>query len=100
MDTREIDIEKKYESCSKNSRIIVTCPHCQDNIIIEKMNCCIFRHGIMKDTNVQMDPHTTKEICDDLANKNLIYGCGKPFRIIIDLTGETTQYIVEICDYI
>ena len=54
----------------------------------------------MKDTNVQMDPHTTKEICDELSNNNLIYGCGKPFRIIIDLTGETTQYIVEICDYI
>jgi len=28
----------------------VICPHCNEPILIEKLNCCIFRHGIMKDT--------------------------------------------------
>jgi len=83
--------EKKEVDSSNN--IIVQCPHCQDSILIERLNCRIFRHGILKDTGKQMDPHASKEICDSLFSQNLIYGCGKPFRI-------TDVSCVEICDYI
>ena len=31
----------------------------------------------------QIDPHLKKEECDRLKSKNLIYGCGKPFQLII-----------------
>ena len=33
---------------------IIVCPHCNDYIIIEKLNCGIFRHGIIKETGKQM----------------------------------------------
>jgi len=87
-----MDEKKQVEN-----NIIVQCPHCQDSILIEQLNCRIFRHGILKDTGKQMDPHASKEVCDSLFSQNLIYGCGKPFKI--DITNEET-YTVFICDYI
>ena len=27
---------------------IITCPNCNDILIISELNCCIFRHGIYK----------------------------------------------------
>jgi hypothetical protein len=76
--------------------IVIDCPHCKGPIIIEKLNCCIFRHGIIKQSGQQMNPHASKEECDSLFNSNAIFGCGKPFKIIIC----EGKYIVEICDYI
>ena len=44
----------------------------------------------------QINPHTSKNICDKLFHDNKIYGCGKPFRFVYNSTGN----YVEICDYI
>lgn len=77
---------------------IVKCPHCQEYIIIQELNCCIFRHGYFKDTNIQIPPHSTKEVCDNLVLKNLVYGCCKPFRVIFN--NELKQYETIVCDYI
>lgn len=74
---------------------VLECPHCKEYIIIEKLNCGIFRHGVFKNGR-QVNPHSSKDICDNLFNKNLIYGCGKPFKI----TFVDDKFIVEICDYI
>jgi hypothetical protein len=79
-----------------NKNDIIICPHCNDFIIIEKLNCGIFRHGIMKNTIIQIDPHLDKNSCDKLLSENLIYGCGKPFQIIQN----NNVYEVKICDYI
>jgi hypothetical protein len=38
-------------------------------------------------------PHSTKEECDSLVENKLVYGCAKPFQILV--TGE-----VVICEYI
>jgi len=73
--------------------LIIECPHCKSFIEIEQLNCRIFRHAYLKTNNQQINPHATKEECDNLINNNLIYGCGKPFRILEDNT-------VIICDYI
>ena len=35
---------------------IVVCPHCKESILIEKLNCGIFRHGVSKATGQQMAP--------------------------------------------
>ena len=59
-------------------------------------NCLIFRHGIIKNTGQQMDPHLNKQECDRLKKENLIFGCGKPF-MIIENDGE---YLIIDCDYI
>ena len=75
---------------------IVKCPHCYKFIIIEKINCGIFRHGIIKSTLKQMEPHLPKDKCDHLKEENLIFGCGKPFQILI-VNGEM---VVQKCDYI
>lgn len=75
---------------------VVTCPHCQCSVIIEEINCQIFRHGIYKSNGEQMDPHTPKDKCDEAIVKDTIYGCGKPFRVEIQ-----NDVLVAIeCDYI
>ncbi len=78
--------------------IIISCPHCDKNILImeNEINCAIFRHGSYKKNLQQMNPHEKKEECDRLAQENLIYGCGKPFRLI----KEENIYKAIICDYI
>ncbi len=81
---------------SKEDEPILTCPHCNDFIIIEKLNCGIFRHGILISNGKQINPHESKQICDYFSDKKLIYGCGKPFQIIKH--GE--KYVIQICDYI
>jgi len=76
--------------------MIVTCPNCGDFIEILQINCAIFRHGVFKKTNTQINPHETKENCDLYKNMDLIYGCSKPFKIII----ENEKIDTVICDYI
>jgi hypothetical protein len=75
---------------------ILICPHCQEYIIIEKINCGIFRHGVLKKDGKQLNPHLPKNACDYYFNSNMIYGCGKPFKILL----KDDVYVAEICDYI
>ena len=84
------------------SDIIVSCPHCEKPVLIEKLNCCIFRHGILKHDGQQMNPHLSKKECDQLVETNQIFGCGKPFKISIKIKLNTNEieYICEACDYI
>jgi len=76
--------------------LIIVCPHCQELVLIEQLNCKIFRHAMFKTTGQQIDPHSPKEICDELVKQNKVYGCGKPFLII----EEDSKYVAIICDYI
>jgi len=76
---------------------VVTCPHCQMPVVIEQVNCAIFRHGISKTDGKQIDPHASQMECERLIREDAIYGCGKPFRIILGSNGE---WFAEICDYI
>ena len=76
--------------------IIVFCPHCKEPILIEKLNCCIFRHGTMRSNGQQINPHAIKELCDYYIEKNMINGCGKPFQIIKN----NNEFVAIICDYI
>jgi hypothetical protein len=81
-----------------SSLIIVTCPHCESLVEIAQLNCCIFRHAILKSTMQQIDPHTCKEMCDEYVTKGLIYGCGKPFRVAHD--DREKCYVATKCDYV
>ena len=78
--------------------IYINCPHCKQVIEVLKshFNCKIFRHGVFKDTYTQIDPHLPKVQCDKLVAENKIFGCGKPFRLVI----EGNKFKTEICDYI
>ena len=75
---------------------IIVCPHCNDYIIMIKLNCAIFRHGVLKSNLKQIDPHSNKDLCDYYTKNNLIFGCGKPFRVI----EKNNVFETEICDYI
>ena len=75
---------------------IIKCPHCEEYIIIEQINCGIFRHGTLKTNGKQIEPHACKELCEHYVKYELIYGCGKPFRISI----ENSIFVCEFCDYI
>ena len=52
--------------------------------------------SILKIDYKQINPHCSKEECDTYIENNLIFGCGKPFRVIMD----GSEYKTEICDYI
>ncbi len=76
--------------------IFLHCPHCNGIIEITELNCGIFRHGIYKDSNEQMNPHSSKEICENAIITNKIYGCGKPFRVV----SNNETYNAIKCDFI
>jgi len=82
--------------------IVVVCPHCKEHILIEKLNCCIFRHGVLIKNGQQINPHASKELCDFYVKKDLIFGCGKPFQIILNENSkdEDDKFVAIICDYI
>ena len=78
--------------------MIFTCPHCDGSIIIEphEYNCKIIRHGILKSTGVQINPHLNKIQCDMLRSTNQIHGCGKPSRI----TNVNNELVLTVCGYV
>jgi hypothetical protein len=71
----------------------VFCPHCQGQVLIEQVNCRIFRHAVYKETGEPINPHATQEECNRLIVEQLIYGCAGPFRL-------NDQDVPEICGYI
>jgi hypothetical protein len=91
--------KKTLEVEVDDDHLIVPCPHCYEDMVIylSELNCHIFRHGVLKKNGQQIDPHLKKRICDFLFFNKLIYGCGRPFRIV--KIGEK-KYKSEICGYI
>ena len=76
--------------------MIIQCPHCHQWIEIIELRCQIFRCGIYIENQKQINPHLSKNNCDDLVKNKRIYGCGKPFLI----KNQQNGFIVEKCDYI
>ena len=87
---------------SKLINIVVECPHCKEPILIEQLNCCIFRHGIFKKNRSQINPHSPKNQCEHYIKHQLIIGCGKPFKVILNdnSKNEDDKCIAVVCDYI
>ena len=79
-----------------NKDFVVVCPHCNLPVMIQEINCAIFRHGVYKKNNQQLNPHASKQECDKCIYENSIIGCGKPFKIIL----KNNEYVAEVCDYI
>lgn len=77
------------------TELVITCPNCHDVVIIEQINCGIFRHAILKKSGKQIHPHTSHDKCESLFNKKRIYGCGKPFRVV----NKNGEFVSELCDY-
>ena len=79
------------------NHIMVKCPHCTlfIQILKKQFNCKIFRHGIYKKNYRQIDPHMPKFLCDELKACDLIYGCGKPYK----LQFINNEWKAMVCDY-
>lgn len=77
---------------------IKDCPNCNEPILLyrSEINCQIYRHGVFKSDLQQMNPHTPKKECDRFVQENLIYGCGKPFRVHF----ENDDIVLGKCDYL
>jgi len=80
------------------------CPQCGQPVCVEPKDvaCRIFRHGRYKINHSQLNPHLPKNQCDDLFQKGLIYGCGKPFEFVVLKPAkqpEKIQYKVVKCAY-
>lgn len=79
-----------------HTNFVVTCPHCNDPILVSEINCQIFRHGVLIESGQQMDPHSSLEVCTYLSNNKKIYGCGKPFKLI---QNEQKEWTAIVCGY-
>ena len=79
--------------------IVVSCPWCEIPILIEKLNCRIFRHGTLIVNGQQINPHETKEVCDHFVANDMIYGCGKPFKVE-ENENKRGAWIAIKCEYI
>ena len=71
-------------------------PDCAIAIEIVEINCSIFRCGVYKDTDQQIDSHLSKGECDKLKKQDKIWGCSRPFQLVT--INETCQLIR--CEYI
>jgi hypothetical protein len=98
-------MEKQNINLDKNFAII--CPHCNTWVLIEEINCAIFRHGVDKNTGFQIPPHLDKNTCVKLFEKGVIFGCGKPFKVVPNpsydpesKSDDNYKWIAEACDYI
>jgi len=90
-------MQKMSEIIVNDELLSFKCPHCDLPIDVVKtdLNCCIFRHGIYKNTFKQVDPHLNKAMCDKLVENKMVIGCCKPFEIV----NKNNKYFVQKCDY-
>lgn len=79
-------VKKIITYIENDKAYIFECPNCDCMVLVmeNEVNCQIFRHGIMKDTYMQMNPHAPGYECKALKDGDLIYGCGKPFKLICE----------------
>jgi hypothetical protein len=93
-------MSKQVEYISENNSYVFSCPHCDGTVQVNEneVNCQIFRHGIMKSDGTQVNPHLSKEQCEQLFDQDLVHGCCKPFRLIRGSNGIVES--VEMCDWI
>lgn len=84
------------------TNIVVICPHCNEPILIEKTNCCIFRHGVLKINGKQINAHASEDLCNFYIKQKLIIGCGNPFQVILNENSkdDDDKFIAIICKYI
>ena len=82
---------------------VFICKHCDEPFVISQcdFNCRILRHGVYKHDMRHIPPHASKEDCDALVRDGLIFGCGRPLKIVeTNKEAQTTTYDVIVCDYI
>ena len=85
--------QSRNNNNKKDNPLIVECPHCGGTIVIQAIKCAIFRHAIFKKNGRQIPPHTKQELCEEYIAKDMVWGCGKPFKIVDKSTAVACDYI-------
>jgi len=100
--TTKINTTKSIKEISKidDPLFIFKCPNCLSYAACYKsdIRCTIFRHACFKRNMLPVNPHASKEALDLLIKQDLIYGCAKPFRLILNKDGNDVTPIK--CGYI
>jgi len=75
------------------------CPHCSLLLEVQQndLNCCIFRHGVIKGQG-PVNPHASQQEIQRLKQTGKLIGCGGPHRLIC-VDGTTAKWIVQICSW-
>jgi predicted RNA-binding Zn-ribbon protein involved in translation (DUF1610 family) len=96
IELEDYENEVKGQVNMYSSLLSFNCPNCDGLVIVKEneVNCAIFRHGVIKLTGEQMNPHESEASCMYLADNNLINGCGKPIMMNSDRTKVFT------CNYV
>ncbi|NDE17871.1 hypothetical protein EBZ80_23400 [bacterium] len=81
---------------------VFNCVHCGAPFVIKEhdFNCRILRHGVMRADGRPINPHAPRAECERLVREGLIWGCGKPMRIVAGVGAGGGGWQVEECDYI
>lgn len=89
---------------SEDQAYVFSCPHCLGSVVVHvsEVNCQIFRHAVLKNSGeqqviAQVNPHAPKEELKYLVENDLVYGCGRPFRMFQE---NGLWSYVDVCDYI
>ena len=94
---------------AEDQAYVFSCPHCLGSVVVHvsEVNCQIFRHAVLKNSgqqqqvnaqvNAQVNPHASKEELEYLVENDLVYGCGRPFRMFQE---NGVWSYVDVCDYI
>ena len=84
--------------------VVFDCPHCGLKIQMfdEDVQCGIFRHGALRVPPFkQLEPHSSKEICDISVRSGLYAGCCKPYQVKrLPYINKRLCYMINKCDYI
>lgn len=86
----------------ENDSFIFPCPHCGFliQVLRNETACCIFRHAVYRRDGSQFPPHASEELCETAVSDELVYGCAKPFKLVLNPHDSDTPGFVEICEYI
>jgi len=77
----EVSGDRKNDS-KKLSAFLVNCPACKEPVLIDQVNCGIFRHAFYTDTLKTVDPHASKRHIMETMACGRLGGCGAPFEVV------------------
>lgn len=83
------------------SQLVFECPHCDMLILVAvgHVNCKIFRHGILKQSGRQVNPHLSQVECERMVQNDQVYGCCKPFQLV-NCCNLKSGWKAQVCGYI
>jgi hypothetical protein len=61
---------------------VLECPHCKDYIIIEKINCAIFRHGVFINNNEQINEYNYQKLLSIRLPKDRFWPYTNSFQLM------------------